>query len=297
MSKKKDFDFGEEFTPETAEAEVTEVAADMEAEVPEVAEAVERKTYTLKDGSEGSRAAFIRELFLEDNLSRKEIAEKYEFDYRTVYSATVNMVNEAEPAGRGRAATNPIIKLTAEGEVVITGEDGNIYINGKLAEAMPAEDTLTEVKRNDWIKEQVAAGVSRGDIAKALDISYGVIYNLTKDSEGTRVKHMVTLDNGEQISRSAYIRQLFAEGKTRAEIAKELDVAYPVVWQATKTEKSDSEKYAELLEAIKAYGDKVDDEAAFLKAITALEGIDIKVSEEDAALASNEEETETETEA
>src|SRR5690606_41738777 len=62
------------------------------------------RVWRLDDGTEVSMSEFIRERFVKDNMSRKEIAEKFNINYRTVYGATVNMVNDAEPARRGRAA-------------------------------------------------------------------------------------------------------------------------------------------------------------------------------------------------
>lgn len=275
---KSEFDFGAEFqaAPETAEThELNETA--------EVAgEAAEKQQYTLKDGTLGSRAAYIREMFLEDNLSRKEIAEKTGFAYRIVYSATVNMVNDAEPAGRGRALTNSTIKVYGENSVLVKQHENGDFYDAESGEVIDASK-VSDISRNDWIKAQVEAGVSRGDIAKALDLSYGVIYNLTKEQDGTRVKHDIVLDDGTTISRSAYIRQLFAEGQSRSDIAKELEVPYSVVWQATKTEKSDADRFAELIEQIKTFADKATNEEDFNDAIAALEIVEIAVSEADAA--------------
>lgn len=278
MAKKNEFDFGEEFqaTPETAETHELN-----EAVMGDAADAAEKQLYTLKDGSQGSRAAYIREMFLEDNLSRKEIAEKTGFAYRVVYSATVNMINDAEPAGRGRAATSANIKVHGDDKALIK-QSGDDFIDAATGEVIDEAD-ITEMSRNEWIKEQVEAGVSRGDLAKLLDLSYGVVYNLTKDQDGTRVKHDIELDDGSVISRSAYIRQLFAEGKSRSDIAKDLEVPYSVVWQATKTEKSDADKFVELVDQIKAFGAKAIDEEVFNDAIAALELVEIKVSDEDAA--------------
>jgi predicted DNA-binding protein YlxM (UPF0122 family) len=246
--------------------------------LPEGTEAapVERQTYTLKDGSQGSRAAFIRELFLEDNLSRKQIAEEYGFPYRVVYSATVNMTNAAEAPQRGRSATATVIQLTADGQVVLH-KDGKVLVDGEAFEGDVSElGELYDKSRNEWIQEQMAAGVSRGDIAKKLDMSYGVIYGLTKSAEGSRQRIELELEDGTKVSRSEYIRMQFAAGKSRGEIAKELDVPYSVVWQATKTEKAASEKYAELVEELKGFADKISDPDLFGQVIDALGTLTIK---------------------
>jgi transposase len=279
MAKNKsEFDFGAEFqaTPETAETHELNEAAEV------AGDAAEKQLYTLKDGSQGSRAAYIREMFLEDNLSRKEIAEKTGFAYRVVYSATVNMVNDAEPAGRGRSLTNPMIKVYGENNALVKQHENGSFYDAETGEIVD-ESEVSDLSRNDWIKAQVEAGVSRGDIAKALDLSYGVIYNLTKEQDGTRVKHDVELEDGTIVSRSEYIRRLFNAGTSRSDIAKELEVPYSVVWQATKTEKSDAERFAELVAQIKTFADKATNAEDFEDAIAALELIEIAVSDEDAA--------------
>ena len=262
-----EFDFNEEFeaTPETAETHEIEAA-----------ETPERETFTLKDGSEGSRAAYIREIFLEDNLSRKAISEQYGFPYRVVYSATVNMVNDAEPAGRGRTASNVMIEVTGEEQALVRMDDDGKYYDAESGVSVYKKDVV-EVNRNNWIRDQVNAGLGRSEVADMLDLSYGVVYNLTKDLEGVRAKHEVELEDGTVISRTDYIRQLYAEGegKTRSEIAKELDVAYSVVWQATKVEKTEAQKFEELIEQVKDFEDKVTDAGAFEAAINALEAIQI----------------------
>lgn len=267
--------FASEF-PETAE-----MAEQVDTQLPEgAAEAAEtsRETYTLADGTEGSRAAFIREKFLNDNLSRKAISETYGFPYRVVYSATVNMVNEAESVGRGRATVNAVIKVTADNAFVNVTDEG-IFVNGAAFDgALEALGELTDKNRNDWIIEQVAAGVSRGDIAKIMDLSYGVIYNITKELEGTRAKHEITLEDGSTVSRAEYIRRLYADGVSRSDIVKQLDVPYSVVWQATKVEKSEQQKYQDSIETLRGYVDKVADAEKYMSLLDQL--ADIEITEE-----------------
>ena len=196
-------------------------------------------------------------------MSRKEIADTYGFAYRVVYSATVNMTNEAEAAGRGRSSVNAVIKVTANNQYV-NEVDGKVYVDGELYEgAVEDLGELQNADRNEWIISKAQEGVSRGDIAKMLGMSYGVIYNITKELEGTREKHEVTLEDGTVVSRSEYIRMLYAGGKSRGDIAKELDVPYTVVWQATKVVKSEQEKFADLIESLKGYADKVADPDTF----------------------------------
>lgn len=285
----ENMNFAEEF-PEAVNNTPEQVATDvpMDTAVPAKAE---KETYTLADGSQGSRAAFIREKFQQDNMSRKEIADTYGFAYRVVYSATVNMTNEAEAAGRGRSSVNAVIKVTANNQYV-NEVDGKVYIDGEPYEgAVEDLGELQNVDRNEWIISKAQEGVSRGDIAKMLGMSYGVIYNITKELEGTREKHEVTLEDGTVVSRSEYIRMLYAGGKSRGDIAKELDVPYTVVWQATKVVKSEQEKFADLVESLKGYADKVADPDTFAVILDDLSKVElVEETEEQPA----EEETATE---
>lgn len=268
-----------------AEFEGTEAltAEQVATDAPETVKATkERETYTLADGSIGSRAAFIREKFVDENMSRKQIAEEFGFDYRVVYSATVNMQNEAEGGSRGRSAVNAVIKVNAENQMVEVKEvDGAqvTFVNGEASDVTYAEDDLMDKSRNEWIQEVVAAGMSRGDVAKILDVSYGVVYGLTKDAEGTRQTYTVTLEDGTEMSRAEYIRRQAAAGVSRGDIAKELGVPYSVVWQATKTEKTEQEKFEEAIKAVENFIGKTDNEEALADAIATLKAIQIPVEE------------------
>lgn len=270
--------FAAEF--EGTDALATEQVA---TDAPETVKAPkERETYELADGSIGSRAAFIREKFVNDNMSRKQIAEEFGFDYRVVYSATVNMQNEAEGSSRGRSAVNAVIKVNAENQMVEVKEvDGAqvTFVNGEASDVTYTEDDLMDKPRNEWIQEVVAAGMSRGDVAKILDVSYGVVYGLTKDAEGTRQTHTVTLEDGTEIPRAEYIRRQAAAGVSRGDIAKELGVPYSVVWQATKTEKTEQEKFEEAIKAVEHFIGKTDNEEALADAIVTLKAIQIPVEE------------------
>ena len=226
-----------------------------------------------------SKSAFIREKFNDDNMSRKAISETYGIPYRTVYGATVNMTNDAEPSSRGRGVTNAKIHVTEDNKVVLseTQADGTVkhFINGEEVESIEGIETI-EVDRNTFIKEQVAAGVARGDLANYLGLSYGVIYGLTKDAEGGRSKYMITLEDGTEVSRSEYIRQLVEEGMSKAEIAKKLGVEYSVVWQATKKVKTTAEKYADAVAVIEKFGAEVVDTDSFHAIIDMLKAVELK---------------------
>jgi len=219
-----------------------------------------------------SKSAFIRYQFEHGNKSRKQISEEFDIPYRVVYGATVNMENEAEPTARGRSAVNSKINVTAEGQVVID-IDGIVYVNGVATEVAPE---TTPADRNEWVEQQLTAGVSRGDLAKFLGVAYGTIYSLTKDNESAgRVKHMVTLEDGTEISRGDYIRAKIAEGVKKSDLAKELGVEYSVIWQATKVVKTAGEKFVELIQSLETYATKVNDPATLQACIDALSKLDI----------------------
>lgn len=268
MSNNNDFLNGEE-----QEMNVTAPGADEAA-----TEAKDTRVWTLADGTEVSKSEFIRDQFTNNNLSRKEISEQFDINYRTVYGATVNMVNEAEPATRGRSASNAKIQVTADGQVA-TEVEGVLHLNNVAVEGSLAETETTDTDRNDWIKEQVEGGTSRGDVAAALGLSYGVVYSLTKDVAGASQRHEVEL-NGEMVSRSEYIRAKFADGMSKADIAKELGVDYPVVWSALKSLKSDEDKYAEAIDKVTKFGDQVEDRETFDALIAQLQGLSFKQEEE-----------------
>lgn len=276
--------FSQEFEGTEALAPEQVATEGVATDLPVVQEAKEKESYELADGTIGSRAAFIREKFINDNMSRKEIAEQFGFAYRVVYSATVNMVNDAEATTRGRAATNAVIKVNADNQLVEVKEIEGApvtFVNGEAVDKTYEESELTDKSRNEWIKEQVEAGMSRGDVAKILDLSYGVVYGLTKEAEGTRTTHTVELEDGTTVSRTEYIRMRAAEGVSRGDIAKELNVPYSVVWQATKTEKTAQEKYEDILKNLEAFADKMDDKEAFDSAMLILKELTVVTAAQD----------------
>ena len=262
--------------------EEMEVKEELGTEVPETAATAADKVWYNNAGEEVTMSAFIREKFTEDNLSRKEISEQFGINYRTVYGATVNMTNDAVASARGRSAQNITINVTEDGHVVSTKtiEGEEVYfIDGVQIEPNDQDEIIVpatvEVKRNDWIKEQVANGVDRAAVAKALEISYGVVYGLTKAEGSGRVQHTVTVD-GKEISRAEYIRQQVAAGVKKSDIAHELGVEYSVVWQACKKDKTDAEKLANAIAALEKFADKVTDAEGFAIVIEQLKGFEIK---------------------
>jgi transposase len=261
----------------TGEEVVTEAPSQEEA----ANEAKDTRVWTNDEGQEVSKSEFIREQFTKHNKSRKEISEEFDINYRTVYGATVNMENDAEPATRGRSAANQKINVTEDGNVVSQIEGtyhvDNVAVSDEEGEALET----TEVDRNEWIKEQVEAGVSRGDVAAKLGLSYGVIYSITKEIAGASQRHEIEY-NGETMSRSEYIRTKFQEGMSKSDIAKELGVDYPVVWSALKTLQSDQEKFEGAVDRLAKNADKFDEETAakFNDLIAQLKDLTVKEEQE-----------------
>jgi transposase len=247
----------------------------------EGAEPKDERKWLNAEGQEVSKSAFIREQFTVNNLSRKEISDKYQIPYRTVYGATVNMANEAEPASRGRGIVNPKIQVTVDNKVLLE-ENGKYFLNGEEITAEQASTIETvETDRNAWIKSQVDAGVNRGDVAKYLGLSYGVVYGLTKEAEGTRQKYEVELPDGSKMGRAEYIRKRIEDGATKADVAKELNVEYSVVWQATKKAKTTEEKFQDAIAVLEKFAGSVKDVTAFNDAIAVLKTLEIIVEEEE----------------
>ena len=179
-------------------------------------EVKERETYTLDDGIEGSRSAYIRQEFKKDK-SRGEIAKELEVPYYIVYSATANMFNAQHQEGESGSVGRGIIM-----------EDGR--------------------SRAEHMREMYRDGTPRGEIAKHFEVPYSTVYAATKDEdapEGARQggKVMITLEDGSEVARVEYIRELYAdgEGMTRREIADKLSCDYAVVWAATKEDKKEDE--------------------------------------------------------
>jgi hypothetical protein len=243
------------------------------------AEAKDTRTWAI-NGTEVSKSEFIRDQFTNHNKSRKAISDEFAINYRTVYGATVNMVNEAEPATRGRSASATKIHVTADNHVVtsIKDEHGNEIVhvdNVAVSDADAATLETTEVDRNTWIKSQVEAGVERGKIAGALGLSYGVIYSMTKEVDGNKQRHDMDWE-GETVSRSEYIRRLHATGVSRSDIAHQLNVDYPVVWSALKGLKSEEAKYADAVDKLAKFEEGVEDVASFKALIEMLKAVVLK---------------------
>lgn len=185
-------------------------------------------TYELPDGQQVSRAAYIRYLFKEKNMSRGDIAKKLEVPYSTVYAATANMENKHHKSGElGIGAAKKFVEL----------EDG------------------TRMSRAEYIRKRIKEGASRSKVAQELDITYSAVWAATKDMEELKgsggggavmITHPTT---GKLVRRVDYIREAFAAGKTRREIANEIGCDYAVVWAATRSMKNANQPAADKAES------------------------------------------------
>lgn len=197
-------------------------------------------------GMEISRAQYIRELFAND-MGRKEIAETLGLEYHTVYSATNNLYNAVHTAdGSNVISSVPVLRVNADLEFI--DAEGNVCDEADAATIM----------RVDLVKELFEAGLSRKTIAEYCDVKYATVYSATKgmtnSTSRTTKRVIVHPETGEEINRVDYIRELFAAGMTKKEIATKLTILtgelvdYAVVWAATKPAKEEVEEVIETLE-------------------------------------------------
>lgn len=213
-----------------------------------------RQTFkSIVTGAEVSRAQYIRELFTEKNMKRDDIAKELGVSYHTVYSATNNLFNEVHtPEKSGGIQSVPVARVNSNFEFI--DAEGNVVETAEEA---------ARVMRVDLVKELFEAGLSRKAIAEYFDINYATVYSATKDmTNGTTRGGKKTIthpETGEVINRVDYIRELFAQGVSRKEIATKLTmmtgelVDYAVVWAATKEKKEAvAEEPVEAVEAVES---------------------------------------------
>ncbi len=143
------------------------------------------------------------------------------------------------PKGNTKAAAQAAEELEEQVEEAVT------------AEAPATKATAAPTGKRALYQQEYKAGKSRAQIAKEQNTTYQNVYAATKDMEnnGTgggnadgsggfrpRVFVEVEDDKGEtvQMPRSEYIRKQYEAGVSRGEIAKELGVAFQIVYAATK---------------------------------------------------------------
>lgn len=182
----------------------------------------QKQEFVLDNGELSSRAAWIRQEFQRDR-SRKEIAEELGVSYNIVFSATANMFNSQHPEGGG---------------------------GGGRAIQVEHPDTGETMSRRDVMRDLYGKGWTRNEIATHFKTPYGTVYGATKDvepPEGSAAarggKVIITHpETGEQVPRVDFIREKYAEGWTRRQIADAAGCDYSVVWMATKEDKDEAEQ-------------------------------------------------------
>lgn len=108
-------------------------------------------------------------------------------------------------------------------------------------------DDGREASRSAYIRQEFKKGASRGDIAKALEVPYSIVYTATANmfnekhpESGDVVRARGTL-MADGSSRAEYFRTQVQAGVSRGQLAKEFDVPYATVYAATKEIKTGEE--------------------------------------------------------
>lgn len=111
-----------------------------------------------------------------------------------------------------------------------------------------------EIPRKQWVIDRFNEDNKRSDIAKALGVPIQTVFGYTKGMQNAH--HVpgeggfgggapVTVINpltGEEMPRGQAIRELYASGMARGEIAKTLETSYQVVYNITKVKKANAEE-------------------------------------------------------
>lgn len=107
-------------------------------------------------------------------------------------------------------------------------------------------DDGTVGSRAAYIRQEFAKDRSRKDIAEELGVSYNIVFSATAnmfnshhpETGGRGGNRSVIVEwpkgSGEMRQRSDVMKELFASGMSRADIAKEFDCPYATVYGATK---------------------------------------------------------------
>lgn len=111
----------------------------------------------IKSDQPVSRADYIRRRF-EDGAHRSEITKELDVAYQIIFAATKDMTNAHHSPGKRGGRSKSIEVYNDEGE-------------------------LETISRTEYIRREFRKGRDRSDIAKELEISYGLVYAASKDVE------------------------------------------------------------------------------------------------------------------
>lgn len=128
-----------------------------------------------------------------------------------------------------------------ENQEALDQEEGNAVATEEVNDTVDNEDEKPATRRSQ-MRDMYKEGFTRSQIADEFGVKYQAVYAATKDmgstgaarSGGGGRKIFLEEGPGAGMARVDYIRQEFAKGRTRGEIARELDIAYQIVFQATK---------------------------------------------------------------
>lgn len=122
-----------------------------------------------------------------------------------------------------------------------------VEVVGTVAEEMNVIDEIAEVvvkkpSRASQIRKLFDSGMSRAEVAKELGIRYQVVYQATKDASNPHHNGTTTGRNtmitdpitGLPITRKDFFRREYAIGRTRLSLAREFNVPFQTVYQATR---------------------------------------------------------------
>ena len=127
-----------------------------------------------------------------------------------------------------------------ENALAVVEESAAVEKEGAAVDAAVEAVVEKAPSRADLIRAMYAADQSRAEIAKALGIRYQAVYQVTKGltnahhgAETTGRTILVQTDGGLRPRREV-IREMYAAGRSRGEIAKEFGILFQTVYQATK---------------------------------------------------------------
>lgn len=119
-----------------------------------------------------------------------------------------------------------------------------------------------EMPRKEYVVQEFKKDRKRQEIANELGVPVQIVFGYTKGMENKHHKPGVggfgrsaatvkDPETGQEMPRNAYIKKQFDAGKSRGEIAKELECSYQVVYNATKKPKAkDNEAAPEAVSAL-----------------------------------------------
>ena len=128
------------------------------------------------------------------------------------------------------------------GQVAAEEMDEMVSKGASTEQEQEQEQEHKKSSRASQIRQLFDSGMSRAEIAKELGVRYQIVYQATKDAANphhngsTTGRNIMVADlwTGEQMPRREFFRREYAFGRTRLSLAKEFNVPYQTVYQATR---------------------------------------------------------------